>query len=544
MSEQTEVTSTQANAELTLGNKIAFACGDVFGGGSFNIINFLYTAFLTLVVGIPMVWVSPVLLFTKIWDGLIDPFIGKITDGKQPGKYGKRRYFMLICAPLVLVGLILLFFPWNLITQKLGLKIAFVVICYMLYATAQSFVLIPYYSHASEMTDNYVERNRANAIRLCFSLASSIVCVSVPGMIARPDKGSESYILMASIFGVIFAVSILITALFSHEQIVTPAVKIKISLKDFVKPLKVRSYRQQLGMQMCSSMSMALMSSFFFILINFYLRAQTYQTVTLSNGALSNFPVGAIAAALMFATQIFALPFYLNLIKKKSKRFAYIFAAVLWIVVTATMLLLPEETECAVNGINVITVDGIPIWLMILYGLMLGFAIGGTNIVVQSSFGDVCDVGELYFGERTEGAFSGLTNFLNTTAQAIGLSIPPLVTGALGFVETQYLTNAEYTSLVASNGFMKEFGMPASSFACNQVGEMWQLLPVSQPEGARIAILLTFTLAPIAVMALGIFIASKFKLNKAMQEQVVSTNKLDHDSEEYQQKRQELLEQL
>lgn len=534
----------QKHTKLTLGNKLAFASGDIFGGGNFNIINFLYTTFLTLVVGIPMVWVSPVLLFTKIWDGIIDPFIGKITDGKQPGKYGKRRFFMLVCGPLVLVGLILLFFPWNLITQSLGLKIAFVVICYMLYATAQSFVLIPYYSHASEMTDDYTERNRANAVRLCFSLASSIVCVAVPGMIASPEKGPTSYILMAVIFGVIFAVSILITALFSHEQIVTPAVKIKISVKDFVKPLKVRSYRQQLGMQMCSSMSMALMSSFFFILINFYLRAQTYQTVTLSNGALSNFPVGTIAAALMFATQIFALPFYLGLIKKKSKRFAYIFAAVLWIVVTATMLLLPEEHECVVNGTSVGTVDGAPIWLMIMYGLMLGFAIGGTNIVVQSSFGDVCDVGELYFGERTEGAFSGLTNFLNTTAQAIGLAIPPLVTGSLGFVETQYLTVAEYKALDLSNGFVDKFGMGVDSFAYKQIGDMCQLLPVSQPEDARIAILLTFTLAPIAVMALGIFIASRFKLNKAMQEKVVATNKMDHESDEYKQAREELISQL
>ena len=137
------------NGQVSLGNKLAFACGDIFGGGSFNIINFLFTPFLTLVVGIPMLYLTPILLLTKIWDGIIDPFIGKITDAKKPGKFGKRRFFMLICAPLVLVGFVLLFFPWNLCIDQIWAKCFLVVFVYMLYATAQSFVLIPYYSHAS-----------------------------------------------------------------------------------------------------------------------------------------------------------------------------------------------------------------------------------------------------------------------------------------------------------------------------------------------------------------------------------------------------------
>ena len=135
-------TST-GNGKVSLGNKLAFSAGDIFGGGSFNIINFLFVPFLTLVVGIPMYWVSVILLFSKFWDGLIDPFIGTITAGKKPGKFGKRRYFMLIFAPIVFVALILLFFPWNLVTDSVPLKIVLVIIMYMLYATAHSYVLIP-----------------------------------------------------------------------------------------------------------------------------------------------------------------------------------------------------------------------------------------------------------------------------------------------------------------------------------------------------------------------------------------------------------------
>lgn len=549
-----EQSKTAPSGKVKFGNKIAFACGDIFGGGSFNIINFLFTPFLTLVVGVPMVWLTPILLISKLWDGIIDPFIGKITDGKQPGKFGKRRWFMLVFAPCVCVGMILLFFPWNLVTTSVFWKCVLVIITYMLYATAQSLVLIPYYSHASEMTDDFNERNNTNAVRLAFSLISSIICVAVPGMIASPTKGDNGvcYIIMASVFGVIFMVSILITALFSKEQIVTPAVKTKLNIKDFLQPLKVKTYRQYLGMQMCTSMAMAVMSSFFFTFCDFYLRRMTYAEVTTLGSMGSRFPIATVAAAMMFVAQIFALPFYLFLIKKKSKRFAYITGATIWIVLAALMLLLPAETAINTvteNGVKFISTQvGSPDWLLIVAGLLLGFGIGGTVFVPHSSFGDVCDVGELYFGNRTEGAFSGLTNFLNTTAQAIGLAIPPAIIGLAGYQETEYVTIAEFTQnsgISAINGMsgIWENGLEKWKYTVGN-GSV-QLLPVAQSDSAQLAIKLTFILLPIAIMAIGILIAIRFKLTKDLQRQIVEANQTeDKSTQEFAQLRSDLLDKL
>lgn len=534
---------------VSLLNKLAFACGDIFGGGSFNIINFLFTPFLTLVVGIPMVWLAPILLLTKIWDGIIDPFIGRITDGTTPGKFGKRRKYMLIFAPLVFVGLILLFFPWNLVTSNVVLKCIFVVIIYMFYATAQSFVLIPYYSHASEMTDNFTERNNTNAVRLAFSIASSTICVAVPGMIASPTKGDggKCYVVMAIIFGAIFMVSVLITALFSREQIVTPPVKTKFSLKQFVRPLKVKTYRQYLGMQMCSSMAMAMMSSFFFTFCDFYIRRYTYQQVTL-NAGFTRFPIATVAAAMMFVAQIIALPIYLKIIKAKSKRFAYITGCVIWATVVALMWLLPGEGQAQVSDKGFVsTAVGAPNWLIIVFGLLIGLGIGGTVFVPHSSFGDVCDVGELYFGERTEGAFSGITNFLNTTAQAIGLAIPPAIIGLAGYVETQYVTTEQYNQMLQTGNVVvdgKNLGLLENFKATVGNGSV-QLLPVSQPQSAQLAIRICFIVLPIAIMALAIFIASKYKLTSQLQQQIVQANaRTDKDSADFEQTRKDLLSQL
>lgn len=543
-----EASSTEIKqTKVSLGNKLAFACGDIFGGGSFNIINFMFTPFLTLVVGIPMIYLTPILLLTKLWDGIIDPFIGKITDGKQPGKFGKRRYFMLICAPLVLVGFVLLFFPWNLITTSVAVKCVFVVLVYMLYATAQSFVLIPYYSHASEMTDDFNERNKTNAVRIAFSIASSTICVAVPGMIASPTKADNgvSYIIMAAIFGFIFMASVLVTALFSREQIVTPAVKTKINVKDFVRPLKLKIYRQYLGMQMCTSMAMAVMSSFFFTFCDSYVRRLTYSAATVDG--VSRFPIATVAAAMMFVAQIIALPVYLQIIKRKSKRFAYITGAIVWIVMVCGMLALPAESEIAINNGAVSTVKGAPNWLIIVFGLLTGLGIGGTVFVPHSSFGDVCDVGELYFGERTEGAFSGLTNFLNTAAQAIGLAIPPAIIGLAGFVETQYVTTDVYNGLLNASEAeqIKQLGMALSQFKATEGNGSVQLLPIAQADSAQLALRLTFTLLPIAIMIIGIIIACRYKLTKDLQSKIVEANaRTDKESDDFKQTQEELLKQL
>jgi len=46
--------------------KLAFASADIFGGGSFNIVNFLYPGFLALTVGISPYWIGIVILVARM----------------------------------------------------------------------------------------------------------------------------------------------------------------------------------------------------------------------------------------------------------------------------------------------------------------------------------------------------------------------------------------------------------------------------------------------------------------------------------------------
>jgi oligogalacturonide transporter len=73
--------------------KLAFGLGDIYGGGSFNIINFLYAFFLANIVGLPPYWAAVVMMTARLWDALADPLMGAITDRTQSLASGRRGLF-------------------------------------------------------------------------------------------------------------------------------------------------------------------------------------------------------------------------------------------------------------------------------------------------------------------------------------------------------------------------------------------------------------------------------------------------------------------
>ncbi len=479
---------TESGKKVPTKTKIAFALGDIFGGGSFNLINFLYPAYAALVVGLNGYLAGVLMFIARAWDAVSDPLMGQISDRTSNRRFGKRRIYILIGAPLVVVALVLMFFPWNF--QSEAVRFLAVLVCYMLFSTVQTMIMIPYYSLSSEITPDYAERTKCNTIRLGFSIFSSILCVAVPGMIAKPEN-PQSYVTMSLIFGLIFAIPLLFTALFAKEEIHTPPQKAKVTVKDFVKPLKMKTYRQYLVMHMCVSFTFAVMSGLFFFLIDFVVKADV-------TAAGKNSMLGTLAAGVMLVTQIFALPFYQWLMKKKGKTFAYRFGAILWMAAALCILFVG---------------NGTPDWCIYLLAVCMGFGICGPNLVPHTMFGDVADAGQLFFGERTEGAFTGLQHFINKVAQAVGMFLIMAVIAAFGFVSKDLSAG---------------------------------IIPTTQPERAQWAIKIVMAAAPIVVMSVGIALSLRYRVGEKKQKEILALieAKDSLSAEELQQKKAEVLKDL
>lgn len=456
-------------AKKSIGRKLAFASADIFGGGSFNIINFLYPTFLAITVGISPYWIGVIMLVARLWDAITDPIMGHLSD-RTTSKMGKRRIYMVIASPFVLVSMYFLFFPYSF--SDTILRVIAVLLSYLVFTTVQTSVMIPYYSLSSEITSDYQERASYNSYRLGFSIFASILCVAVPSIIVGlfPDK-STGYQVMSLTFGLIFGLSVLFTGLFAREEIITPLVQSKFSFKEMAKPLGLKPFRHYLGMFLVLQMSMAIMSGLFFFYINFYVvkdvTAQGEESV-----------VSLIAAALMFSMQIVALPIYLKMIAKKGKTYAYRFGAILWIFTAFFILLIPANVN--------------PIFVYLL-GAAMGFGISGPGLVPHTMYGDVVDAGQLKFGDRLDGQMSGFTNFVNKIAQAVGLALVMFLIGLAGFKE-------------------------------QVLGEDPLL---SQPDSAMLMIRLIMVFAPLLFMGIGIIISYSYKIDAKKQKELSDAIKDD-----------------
>lgn len=446
--------------KMSLGRKLAFAACDILGGGAFNIINFLYPVFLALTVGLSAYWISAIMLIARIWDAFFDLLFGQVTDGTK-SRFGKRRVYMVAASPFVFVGMVAMFFPYSFDSMTLRGIVVFV--SYILFCTIQSVIMVPYFSLASEISSDYHERASANSWRLAFSIASSIVCVSVPGIIVNAFGGSEGYIVMGIIFGAVFSSCVLITGLFAREEIRTPPIKIRFSTEPFLRLLSLRAFRQFMAMLIMLQITMVIMSGLFFFYVNFFycrdLTASGQANIT-----------GLIAAAVMFATQIVALPFYIWWIKKAGKTSAYQLGAILWIVSALVLYLIPS---------------GAPAWQIYLIGFIMGFGISGPGLVPHTMLGDVSDAAQLVFGMRNDGALGGFVHFLNKASQAVGIAFAMAVLGYFGFQEAQ----------------------PGQTV-------------LQQPESAQMAIRAFMSFTPLVLMGMGIAVSSRYQIDAEKQGQI------------------------
>jgi len=449
--------------KLSRGRILAFASGDIFGGGSFNITNFLYPGYVALAVGLPARTAGIIMMAVGLFDAVTDPIMGFLSD-KMRVRFGTRRGGLLISAPLIVVSLFLAFYPYT--NPDTTMRFLTVLISYIFFTAVQTTIMIPYFSLSSEMTDDYTERARMTTVRLGFSIFSSIICVAVPGIIVDAFPGTDGYIVMSLTFGVLFAVCVAITGLFAKEGLPAPKKAEPFIIKDFLRPFKVKSFRQYLWLFLCCQMTMAIMSALFFFYVDFYFCAET------TARGESNI-VGMIGAAIMFSMQIVALPVYMVIIKKFSKTAVYILGSAIWIISAPMLLLLPPDTS--------------PVYLYVLAAVM-GFGISGPGLIPHAIFGDVVDVGHLQFGARVAGAFSGIANFVNKISQAIGLAFVMGIIGLAGFIERD----------ISSVDMVLE-----------------------QPYSAQMAIVLLMAFAPLVFMSFGILVCTRYKLNKERHAQVL-----------------------
>ena len=397
--------------KLTKGEIAVFGMGDLFGGGGQLIINFFYLIFLTDVVKLNPGLAGVIVLISRIWDAVSDPLMGIISDNTK-SKYGRRRPYILAGSFGIIIAFIMLWWPVSFGNQ--AATFAYVLFAYLFYSTISTVIMVPYSSMSSEVSMEYKERTVVNGTRLFFSQFSSLLCAVLPLEIVKLASNVETgYILLGIVFGVFFAVPLFMIFFICRERAPMTHVQSKFSLKTFVAPFKIRSFRILIIIYMLAFFSMDVISSIFAYYMKYFLGRPDEL----------NFVLGT-----MLIVQIAFLPLVVMLANRIGKARVFMLSAAIWI-----------------GGAALLGFFG-PSWpsfTIYVVAAVIGMGLCGCVVMPWTMFPDVTDVGELHFGERKSGSFSGIMTFVRKSSSALGIFIVSQILNFSGYIKPETIDGKE-----------------------------------------------------------------------------------------------------
>lgn len=381
----------------------AFASGDLFGGGTSVIFSFFYLIFLTDVVGMNPINAGNVFLIIKVFSFFATPLMGHITDNTRT-RFGRRRPYFLAG----FFGIAASFFlMWNSITTtNQWILFAYVLFANVFYSAVNAMVSVPYTALNAEISEDATERNHVTGVRMFFSQISSLICALVPLEVVKlfADQ-TTGYRVMGIVFGLFFAVPFLLIFFINKEAVQVTTESKKFNLKEYLKPMKIKLFRDFTIINMLTFTINAIISTILAYYMKYYLHRSDEMTYILGT---------------MLIVQTVSIP----LVIKMSD----------WYGKPKTFRLFSLVSIVGLVVIAIVT-PSLPVWLIYVAAAIIGVGIGGLIVLMYSMYTDITDVGEFVTKERNAGTFSGVISLLRTLSNMLVSYIITLVLYFSGYAE-------------------------------------------------------------------------------------------------------------
>ena len=295
------------NKKLSLKSKLGFGAGEFSSSIFFTLTSFWLMNFLTDEVRISAGIAGSALLVGKIWDAIIDPFIGSISDHTK-SRWGRRRPYLLFFAIPFGAAFVLMFRNPGIDGQT-G-KFIWAMLTYVFFCTVYSFTNIPYNALLPEMTSDYNERTNISGFKQLFAVIGTLLGAGAAMPLMALFSGrTAGFVGMSAIFGFLAALSLIVT-FFSVKE--PPVIQEKVSgsvLKSLKDLFVNRPYMLILITWFVNSTAVAIMQS----MLIYY-----YKYLILDENAVT-----LAMIALLVATMV-TIPLWVWLCKKLGKKLAYI----------------------------------------------------------------------------------------------------------------------------------------------------------------------------------------------------------------------------
>ncbi len=181
-------------------------------------------------MGLGLAAVGTVFMLARLWDVVTDPMMGIISD-RFPSRWGRRRHWIVLSVPLLLVCAYMVFVPTAPVTSVYLIGWMF-----FLYI-GWTMLTISHMAWAAELSDNYNERSRIQGYREAFQLLGVPLVLLIPAIIEQTGAENMEAARVAAIGWFIVAVlpiAVGINILFVPERKSTPQppLDIKAAVKE------------------------------------------------------------------------------------------------------------------------------------------------------------------------------------------------------------------------------------------------------------------------------------------------------------------------
>lgn len=408
---------------LSLSTKLYYGFGSVAFGIKDNGFSYLLLLFYNQVVGLPAVQVGLALMIALLFDALIDPVIGHVSDNLH-SRWGRRHPFMYAAALPLALSYGALWDPphWSpqaLFYYLLGMAI--------MIRTFVSFYEVPSSALSAEFTNDYDERSSLLSYRYFFGWIGGLaISVFAFAFLLKPDAvhavgqlNPAGYVRYGLLAAAIMFVSILVSAGGTHRHIKSlrlPPAKRNLTLRQTLgeirETLSNRSFLFLLSASVMTAMATGLAAS-----LNNYFNTYFWQ---FSAEQISMLVAGVFISAFV---ALFAAPLLSRRLGKRT-------TVIAMIVISLTVLIGPMIARL----LGLMPPNGSPALLAIVFvtsvvGVSFGIV---AQVTFSSMIADVVEVAELDTGRRSEGLFFASSAFVQKAVSGFGILTAALVIDAVG----------------------------------------------------------------------------------------------------------------
>ncbi len=182
-----------------------YGSGSVATGAFGTVPGLMLLPYLTDTLGIAALWAGLIVFVPKAWDVVLNPIAGRISD-RTVDPAGPRRPWLLRAGLMLAGAFALIFAAPDLGSQVL--EASWVLVFFVLAATAYAFFQVPYVAMPAEITTSYDERTRLMTWRVAILAFTIMLAGATAPLIRDAVGGRDGYRVMGVVMAVLIAVGV------------------------------------------------------------------------------------------------------------------------------------------------------------------------------------------------------------------------------------------------------------------------------------------------------------------------------------------------